>query len=255
MSSHNEAITRSKKTLIVFLVDHSGSMSSAWDASFDRKGKVAQIVNTTLGTLVRQGGAGVQDYIDRLDIALIGYGSNVESAFEGDLLGADTATSLELRTRYTAKEGVAEIKFVTPHDEKGGTNMDDAIKYTIRIVEHWVSNNPTSYPPTVFHITDGEYGGVSPENNMQALKQISTSDGQTILWNMHISDFGGGEIVMPTDISEVSDPRANELCRWSSKLPESQRRFTAHKGKYAFAYNAKPDDIEDCLAIGTQAFL
>jgi von Willebrand factor type A domain len=260
MSSHNQVINRSNKALMVFLIDHSGSMGEVWEKNIVtneeilKKDKVAQIVNTTLGTLVRQGGD-ISAYVDRLDVALIGYGSSVGSAFEGDLAGADVVTAFQLREKYVAQEGVAEIKYVTPHDEKGGTEMSEAFKYTKRIVEDWVKNNPNNYPPTVFHITDGDYTGTSPENVMEGLKNISTTDGQTILWNLHISAKSEGESMLPKDFGEISTPRAQELCKWASVLPVSDRRFKADVGKYCFAYNAKPDDIEDCLAIGSQAFM
>jgi hypothetical protein len=49
----------------------------------------------------------------------------------------------------------------------------------------WCDSHPTSYPPTILHVTDGQSTDGSPEHIADGLRQISTQDGACLLFNLH----------------------------------------------------------------------
>ena len=151
------------------------------------------------------------------DIAVIGYGDEAQSAWQGKLAGRDFVTPEELRQSpyktITAREekrtrrGV-EIKEVqrtqwleAKHQGKQ-TRLDKAVRYAQGLLEQWCAEHSgkVCYPPTVINITDGEYNAVSHEEMLQIageLKSIETLDGNTLFFNIHIS---------PTTLQTTSFP-------------------------------------------------
>jgi len=61
----------------------------------------------------------------------------------------------------------------------------------------WCEAHPGSYPPTILHVTDGQSTDGAPEEVADELRQISTKDGQALLFNLHVTTGGGPEMVFP----------------------------------------------------------
>lgn len=240
-SPYTAQVTRDTPTAFIFLVDQSISMNRntlLYGEPLTLSEAVARIVNRSIEELVNRciKGCEVRRYFD---IAIIGYGDEAQSAWQGKLVGRDFVTPEELRQSpyktITAREekrtrrGV-EIKEVqrtqwleAKHQGKQ-TRLDKAVRYAQRLLEQWCAEHrgKVCYPPTVINITDGEYNAVSHEEMLQIageLKSIETLDGNTLFFNIHIS---------PTTLQTTSFPEeptgleslAQRLYALSSLLPE-----------------------------------
>lgn len=240
-SPYTAQVTRDTPTAFIFLVDQSISMNRStqlYGEPLTLSEAVARIVNRSIEELVNRciKGSEVRRYFD---IAIIGYGDEAQSAWQGKLVGRDFVTPEELRQSpyktITAREekrtrrGV-EIKEVqrtqwleAKHQGKQ-TRLDKAVRYAQRLLEQWCAEHrgKVCYPPTVINITDGEYNAVSHEEMLQIageLKSIETLDGNTLFFNIHIS---------PTTLQTTSFPEeptgleslAQRLYALSSLLPE-----------------------------------
>lgn len=240
-SPYTAQVTRDTPTAFIFLVDQSISMNRStllYGEPLTLSEAVARIVNRSIEELVNRciKGSEVRRYFD---IAVIGYGDEAQSAWQGKLVGRDFVTPEELRQSpyktITAREekrtrrGV-EIKEVqrtqwleAKHQGKQ-TRLDKAVRYAQRLLEQWCAEHrgKVCYPPTVINITDGEYNAVSHEEMLQIageLKSIETLDGNTLFFNIHIS---------PTTLQTTSFPEeptgleslAQRLYALSSLLPE-----------------------------------
>lgn len=89
--SYTAEISRESPSAVVFLVDQSGSMDSAFDGTQSKAEVVARILNELLETLISRCQKSEPEPRDYFDIALIGYGgaSSKEANFlwEGALSG------------------------------------------------------------------------------------------------------------------------------------------------------------------------
>lgn len=79
--------------------------------------------------------------------------------------------------------------------------------------------HPDSYPPTILHVTDGESTDGDPQDIADALRKLHTSDGEALLFNLHVSTHGAHEIVFAQDDSGLVDDYSKMLFRMSSPLP------------------------------------
>ncbi|EDP61864.1 hypothetical protein BAL199_28700 [alpha proteobacterium BAL199] len=141
----------------------------------------------------------------------------------------------------------------------GGTPMCQAITKAAEELVAWCDSHPNSYPPTVLHITDGESSDGDPENMALQLQQIQTSDGQVLIFNLHVSALEGAAIQFPSSESSLPDSYAKLLFRMSSQLPEHLIRYAQEKGftvgmeSRGFMFNADAVQIVDFFDIGTRA--
>jgi hypothetical protein len=240
-SPYTAQVTRDTPTAFIFLVDQSISMNRStllYGEPLTLSEAVARIVNRSIEELVNRciKGSEVRRYFD---IAIIGYGDEAQSAWQGKLVGRDFVTPEELRQSpyktITAREekrtrrGV-EIKEVqrtqwleAKHQGKQ-TRLDKAVRYAQRLLEQWCAEHrgKVCYPPTVINITDGEYNAVSHEEMLQIageLKSIETLDGNTLFFNIHISPTTLQTTSFPEEPTGL-EPLAQRLYALSSLLPE-----------------------------------
>ena len=70
--------------------------------------------------------------------------------------------------------------------------MKQAFELCVNHLEEWTANNESSFPPIVFNITDGEASDVDDYSELveaaDKIKKISTTDGNTLLFNLLFSD-------------------------------------------------------------------
>jgi hypothetical protein len=237
---YNQEITRSHRAAFVLLLDRSASMQQ-----HVRFGKMtlpkSQVVAYTANTLITElldrcrRTDGIRNYYD---IAVIGYcGDKVESL----LCTEGFASVKELSTREPSTSAIAfeqELEdgstLLTRHHQKnwieplaeGTTPMYEALHKALNLVEEWCEQpqNQDSFPPIVINITDGEAtdcGDNDLRDVCSLIKRTSTSDGDTLLLNIHIcSDNSLPSVIFPMQ-EEISllNHKARLLADCSSTMP------------------------------------
>jgi hypothetical protein len=271
--AYQAEISRENPTCILFVIDQSGSMDEITDAGRSKAAFVADVLNKTLYTLITSCSKsdGVRNYFD---VGVIAYaGTQVMSGFGGALSGeivhpiqaiSENTLRVEERKRKTddGAGGIVELKTKFPvwFDPKseGGTPMRAALGKTIETVSGWCEQHPGSYPPTILHVTDGQSTDGAPEEMADGLRQISTKDGQALLFNLHVNTTAGSEIVFPTAETDLNDEYSRMLFRMSSPLPAHLAKFAGDKGysiadgSRGFIFNGDPQCVVDFFEIGTR---
>jgi hypothetical protein len=272
--SYTKEINRKNPTCFLFAIDQSGSMDEEMAGGGIKSEFVADVLNQTIAeTIVRCTKAdGVRDYFE---IGVIGYGGErVGSAYGGALSGRMLPSISEIESnplRIEEREQDVDtgddvldrqmVKFpvwIDPlHD--GGTPMREAMGIIAETVAQWCDEHPTSYPPTIVHVTDGQSTDGDPEDIADAIQGISTNDGEVLVFNLHVDTEAGDEILFPSSEDELPDEYGRMLFRMSSKFPEHLVSAAQGMGydvtdeSRFFAYKAGMDFIGHFFEIGTRA--
>jgi hypothetical protein len=272
--SYTKEINRKNPTCFLFVIDQSGSMDEQMAGGSIKSEFVADVLNRTIAeTIVRCTKAdGVRDYFD---IGVVGYGGDsVGSAFGGALSGRALLPISEIESNplrieerdqdvdsgddVLDKQVVKFPVWIDPlHD--GGTPMCGAMRMIAETVAEWCDSHPASYPPTVVHVTDGQSTDGDPEDIAEAIKGISTNDGEVLLFNLHVDTESGDEILFPSSEDELPDEYARLLFRMSSPFPDHLVTAAQAMGydvtgdSRFFAYKAGMDFIGHFFEIGTRA--
>lgn len=234
---------------------------------------VADVLNKTLATLVINctKADGVRAYFD---VGVLAYGgSGVTTGFGGNLSGqlvqpitkiADSPLRVEERVKKTddGAGGIIDqkVKFPVWFDpvSSGGTPMCAALTKVAEAAVEWCDSHPTSYPPTILHVTDGQSTDGNPDHIANGLRQIATQDGACLLFNLHVTTTEGREIVFPNNDNNLADEYSRMLFGMSSELPAHVSRFATEKGysltdgARGFIFNGDPRCIVDFFEIGTR---
>lgn len=176
------------------------------------------------------------------DIAVIGYGEEAYSGWNGDIEGRDFVSPEELqdnpyrkiitreekRTRkgMVVKE-VEKVQWVEAKHDGSWTHLHKAFGKAQQLLSRWMEehHDKDCYPPTIINITDGEFNGATKESVLQQaneLKSMFTNDGNVILFNIHFTaGKSAEEVACPIEISELrGNSYAETLFNMSSLLPE-----------------------------------
>ena len=268
-------ISRNNPSCFLFLIDQSGSMSDTFGSGEPRRRKcegVADAINRLLQDLVIKCAKeeGVRAYFE---VAVIGYGAAIGPAYAGQLAGrelvpiseiADQPARLEERKRMTddGTGGLLEqtVRFPIWFDPvaNGGTPMCQAFGRATSLLELWASQHADSFPPIVINITDGEATDGDPTQPAENIKKVRTSDGEALLFNIHLSSLASAPIEFPDLESGLPDQFAQLLFRMSSVLPphiRDQARnegFHVTDGSRGFVFNADLVSVIRFLDIGTR---
>lgn len=271
--SYQAEISRPNPSMFLFLLDQSGSMSDNFGIGKGKKDqKVADAINGLLYNLTIKcaKSEGVRDYYY---VGVIGYGSQVGSAFGGELIGAtlvpisliaDSPVSIEERVKKVddGAGGIVDQKvrfpiWFTPVSN-GGTPMCTALNEANKIVESWISQHPDCFPPIIINITDGEATDGDPLHPADNLRNLQSSDGNALLFNVHLSSSGGKSIEFPDNDFELPDQYAKQLFNMSSTLPDHIRLAAEQEGfkvsyhSRGFVFNADIVSVIRFLDIGTR---
>ena len=273
---YTNQISRAEPSCFVFLIDQSSSMMDSFGGESGRRKseRLADAVNRLLHELVlrcvKNQEEGPRHYFD---VAIIGYGGRVGSAWSGSLAGKELVSTTELaddplRVETKTKKqddgagGLVDVQVDLPvwfdAVANGGTPMKSAFEHAKRILESWVGSHPTSYPPTVINITDGEANpGEEPEATADAIRQLATQDGNVLLFNLHLSTQPGQAILFPADESTLPDQFARQLFAISSPLPPhivseaAKEGYSVSEGSRGFVFGADGVELIRFLNIGT----
>jgi hypothetical protein len=267
-------ISRNSPSAFIFVIDQSGSMDEKIETGQSKSEFVADVLNKTLYQLVIRctRADGVRNYFD---VGVLAYGgAGVGSGFQGALgssilhpLSAIEASPLRVEERAKrVPDGAGglvdqSVKFPVWFDPitNGGTPMCEALRKTAEVMVQWCDSHPHSYPPTVIHVTDGQSTDGDPERIADSLKLISTEDGQSLLFNLHISTAGGEAIIFPASESVLPDTYSRLLFRMSSNFPPhliapaKEKGYQANSESRFFGYKAGHEGIVDFFDIGTRA--
>jgi hypothetical protein len=275
--SYSAEISRTNPSCFLFLIDQSGSMEDPWGGEAGERDQqkadsLATIVNRLLQNLVIKcaKSEGVRDYYS---VGVLGYGGKVGPAFGGALAGeelvpvsrlADQPARIEERTRKTddGAGGLIEqtVKFPVWFDPvaNGGTPMCQALTRAQGILGGWLADHPAGFPPIVINITDGEATDGDPTKPAEALRSLTTDDGNVLLFNVHLSSQRAAPVQFPDCPDGLPDKYARLLFDLSSPLPDfmkavaQQEGFATGEGTRGFVFNADMVSVIQFLDIGTR---
>lgn len=281
-NAYTARIDREHPTAFIFLVDQSVSMRRFTMFNGEEmtlSEAVARIVNSQINELVERC---VKHNETRryFDIAVIGYGKEAYSAWNGCLEGRDFVTPEEIRNNPFMKKMVKEEvrtrkgitvkevetkQWMTARHDGNWTHMDKAFKRAEGLLENWMKqhHDKDCYPPTIINITDGEYNGVSDAEMQQLanqLKSMFTNDGNVLLFNIHIVPGHIESVVFPASIGELNrNGYGEKLFSMSSLLPlnynEQIRAIFGDKQPdiryHAMGVNAGMERLVKMMKIGT----
>lgn len=271
--AYSAEISRRNPTAFLFLLDQSGSMSDPMAGAGGRQ--KAEVAATILNRLLSQmvSACSKPEVRDYFEVGVIGYGASVGPALGGALGGRDLVpismvaeNPLRVEERHekqvddTGRVVELPAKFAVWFDPMAdnGTPMCEALRRAQRLLEQWVGQHPTSYPPTVVNITDGEATDGEPLQTAQAIQDLATSDGNMLLYNIHVSSTPGREVFFPENEDGLPDQFAQLLFRMSTSLPDLQRQEALRKGysvseqSRGFVFGASAPALADMLQIGTK---
>ena len=254
---------------IIFLVDQSRSMEEGFKGSMNKAAFTALVINRTISDLIFSNSAGPK-IKNRVFISIIGYGESI-SVIRTDYLSAfaDAPIKIEkfIKQVYDGVGGLVDIEetlaiFIEPEAD-GLTPMGDAFTYAKQLIEDWVNIKPENPAPVIINISDGEPfegdGGDEPGKTIRAANQImaiSTSDGNPLIFNIHIGD-GGKEYSFEENEAKLLDDQAKLLFKISSKVPDSYKGaaavlgFTLKDQSRGFISNAGPEALIKFINFGS----
>ena len=268
---YRAAISRAHPTLVVFLLDQSGSMETRFTGTLSRAQFLSQVVNRTIEELCTRCNRpdGIRDYFD---IAILGYGNDRVVSLLSDMIPGSMETEpwgtvpwIQISTLARKPQRITNDAQGIPHphwisiQHEGNTPMRQAFETTCRLVADWCDMHPDSYPPTVINITDGESTDGSPRKAADLLQQLHTKDGPALLFNLHVGEGSHGEkpVVFPDTTADL-DEYGSLLYVMSSPMPphllQAARAegFAVTEQSRFFAYGAGADLATRFLNLGTR---
>ena len=278
--AYSQEISRQNKALFIFLLDQSFSMEDPLAGGERKIDELTLAINNWLQNMVITCSK-AEGFKDFFDICILGYGTDENS---NPIIGSVLAGPLTGREIVSIKdigENPARIESVTsliPDDDTGemltmekempvwidatthgATPICSAIVKACEIIDAWIPQHDSSFPPIVIHITDGESSEGDPIPYADALKQRCTKDGNVLFFNCHLSatpadpfSFRGNSELMP-------DEFARQLFQMSSVLPESLVAKGRAMGQdlepnaRGMVFNADMVSLIKFLDIGTRA--
>ncbi|MGO8752867.1 MAG: hypothetical protein ACLQNE_43545 [Thermoguttaceae bacterium] len=278
---YSQEISRQHKACFLFLLDQSYSMVESLGSSSGRKcDELATAINGWLQNMAirASGDEGIKDW---MDVGVFGYRTDndanmiIEPALLGELAGRRLVSipeigakpaRIETRSQRIPSDETGEMIevpcempiWVDPVAE-GGTPMCNMLYIAHGILSEWIAQHPHSFPPIVVHISDGESQDGDPIPYAEAIRNLSTSDGNVLLLNCHLSHMAADPFMFPCRGDNLPDPLAKVLFEMSSVLPEPFHRHASGEGFHfepgarGMAFNANMVCLIQFLNMGTQA--
>lgn len=254
-------IHRQNPSCLLFLIDQSYSMSDPFgrQPSKRKADGVADSTNRTLKEVIIRSSK-KQKCRDYFHVGIIGYGLSVAPALGGVHGGQELVPLSKLSDHPidVREEDGKQIPIWVRPEANGKTPMVEALRVAHRIVSEFVAQHPTCFPPSVFNVTDGLVTDGDPREAAAAVRGVASDDGNTLLYNIHISDKSTDPIMFPKDNKSLVDDYARLLFEMSSTLPEFALKearkmgFSAEAESRAFAFNADFEAVGRFFDLGTK---
>jgi hypothetical protein len=260
-------ISRENPGLVLFLIDQSKSMGQPFLGSeYSKAEAVALTVNKAIDNLILNCTFG--DLEDYYHVGAIGYGgTEVRIAFGGALAGLTPVRIKEvadnpLRVDVVAREINGKVRkdrqrvWITPVFD-GKTPMTAALEVAARVADDWTVDFKRSIPPIVLNISDGKATDGDPRPVAERIRETGTDFGQSMLFNLQLTQQPAAPIEYPSDAAKIADPLARALRGMSSPLPPymvSMGRSLGIEiadGARGFVYNGNMVNLVHFLQIGT----
>lgn len=277
---YTQEISRARKACFLFLLDQSFSMEEPLGNSDKlKKDELATALNAWLQnmTIRASGDTGIKDW---LDIGVIGYRTDnqgnpiLESALQGVLAGRELVSikdigenplRIDQKQQQLPDEETGEMisiaaempVWVDPKAE-GGTPMCNVLHHCYEVLEGWIKDHQSSFPPIVINITDGESQDGDPIPYADAVKDLATEDGNVLLLNCHLSMTAADPFMFPASNEILPDDLARVLFDMSSLLPETifnravAEGFELKPNARGMAFNADMVALLRFLDMGTR---
>ena len=218
---------------------------------------------------------------DYFDIAAIGYSGTEAYSLLGDYgdgfvkairLAEERPQPCTIYLRQQLRDGTMTDAPIIVYpwvktSASGASPMYDGLARTKMLVNEWCkdSDNRNSFPPLIFHITDGACSDAHPRDLCDIsydLRNMSTTDGNALFITLHLSTYGEHNEpceIYPEDYLYASCDRDRELmCKMSSLIPTVLEPHLSHLiarrggGPYrALALNYSPCSILSIINIGS----
>jgi hypothetical protein len=268
-------VSRSTPSAFLFLLDQSASMSGEFGGGSGGATKAAaatDALNRILQELVLRcvKEDGIRDYFY---VGVVGYGNGVVNAL-GHVPGSgwlspisaigEHPKRIDVRSRKVSDgagglvEETVEFPVWVDIDDNGrSTPMCAALDHARQVLESWVEDYPNGFPPIVLNITDGEATDGDPAAFAPPLRKLSTTDGDVLLYNCHLSSTRGPRQAYPSDDEGLTDRYARQLFGMSSELPPIHFEGAIHFGHGAvpgargFVFNSDMVELVEFIDIGT----
>lgn len=279
---YSARITRLNPTAFIFLIDQSGSMEEKMifgQSTMTKAEAVAMVTNMLIRELVNRcrREEGVLDYFD---IAAIGYSADDATMLLGGRDSFVKPSELAMRpcrTRTFMRERVLpdgktvitndQIKYWIEPKAEGSTPMRSALEKALLLAGRWCrkAENRTSYPPTIFNITDGEASDGDYEiltGIAGQIKALRTEDGNALLININLSSGEDGRtVIFPCSPDELPETRYTQmLYDMSSVMPEEYtesilqlRGGEANGPLRGMSHNTSISDLVSMLNVGSRS--
>ncbi len=273
--AYSAEISRSNPSCFLFVIDQSGSMQDIVPGSGRSKAVgVADAINKLLQNLVIKcaKAEGVRDYYY---VGVIGYGEKIGPAFGGALTGkelvpvseiANTPARIEERIKKEddGAGGIMErnVKFPIWFDAvgNGGTPMCQAMREADRILTGWLTQHPNCFPPVVVHITDGESTDGDPTEAMRSVTNLSSADGNALLFNIHLSSnpdakaisFPDASVQLPDQYARLLFDAASFLTPFMRSVAKQDHHLDLSEQAKGFVLNADMVLVITAMDIGTR---
>jgi hypothetical protein len=274
--AYSAEISRNSPGCFLFLIDRSGSMADPFGNPEVQRSKaqgVSDAINRLLQNLVIKcaKSEGVRDYYE---VGVIGYGNTVTPALGGELAGKELVPISELANRPARIEersrkvddgagGLVEqkVKFPIWLDPvaDGGTPMTEAFREANRIIAQWLGRHPDSFPPVVIHITDGESTDGDPSAEMRKLTSQASTDGNVLLFNLHLSgknippiSFPDNEELLPDEFARMLFETASPMTDFMRNVAKEEYGHELSEESRCFVLNGDLVLVITALEIGTR---
>jgi hypothetical protein len=218
---YSAEINSTNPTCFLFLIDQSESMRGlmAGGAGRTKAEAVAESINSLLYNLCLRCVAG-QEVRDRFHIGVLGYGSRVSPALGGVLAGREMVPVRDVvhnplrrdlpsqRGQDPAKEQENAARHPVWLDPvaQGRTPMCASLAQAAVILKRFLGAHPGCFPPVVINLSDGEATDGDPEAVAASLRQLSSADGNVLLFNAQTSSKGEMALMFPDTDAALGDP-------------------------------------------------
>ena len=290
-SMYDNKITSAEPTLMVFLIDQSASMSETMVKTEQGEpysiSRIAKIISDTfLYDAFRRCMRG-NVFKPYIDLAVIGYGTNqpgtyptpagIHSALPQIPLEQFPFSVTKLADAVIKKNDInpdvvplvpkPKLEWIEERADSNVTPMLAAFTKAKEIVEKWLPDHQTSFPPIVINISDGapnddpsleqkyqeagekgwtRLGDISQTSlimQSKAIQDIGTDNGKCLVLNAHISasEARHKEIFYPSSVKEAEniDSLAKIMFEMSSTIPDSLHEYGTKTMKIPLEPNAR----------------